>query len=328
MKKDLKIVFMGTPGFAVPSLNILLKSGYHIVGVVTAPDKPVGRGQTIKFSPVKDYALKNQLALLQPGNLKDEGFIHQLELLKPDLQVVVAFRMLPEIIWKMPPLGTLNLHASLLPQYRGAAPINWAIINGESETGVTTFFINEKIDTGQILNSEKISIGADETAGELHDRLMLSGSHLLLSTIKSIEEGSFTPVSQDNFLNFSSGLKTAPKIFKEDCKINWNMDGRNIINFIRGLSPYPAAFTYLISVEGKTQLMKVFKATVKKADDSEMKNMGLTIGTIQTDQKHYLNIACKDGIISIEDLQIEGKRRMNIEEFLRGFKINQSWRIN
>jgi methionyl-tRNA formyltransferase len=324
----MKIVFMGTPGFAVPSLDIIFNSGYEISGVVTVPDKPVGRGQIIKFSPVKEYALKQNLKILQPVNLKDPEFKRELEALKPDLIVVVAFRMLPDIIWKMPPLGTFNLHASLLPQYRGAAPINWAIINGEKETGVTTFFINETIDTGRILFSEKLTIRDDETAGELHDRLMTAGANLVLKTVTAIQEENCHPISQDQDPKQTTELNPAPKIFKEDCKVDWNRNVSEVYNFIRGLSPYPAAFTNLFSAEGERLILKIFKAKPFGNNDESSEKIDLIPGTIMTDGRTHLNIVCNEGFISLEEVQLEGKRRMKTEEFLRGFRIDKKWRLS
>jgi methionyl-tRNA formyltransferase len=321
----MKIVFMGTPGFAVPSLNILVSSGYEITGVVTVPDKPAGRGQHVRISPVKEYALKHSLKVFQPANLKDPEFIKELKSLSPDLFIVVAFRMLPEVIWKMPPFGTFNLHASLLPQYRGAAPINWAIINGEKETGVTTFFINETIDTGKILFTERINIGDDETAGELHDRLMTLGASLVLKTVKAIGNGNIIP--QDQQLFEMAELRTAPKIFKEDCRIDWEQNVTNVCNLIRGLSPYPAAFTNLISTNGDQFNIKIFKAKALDLFENKPGLAELIPGTISTDQLTYLHVACKDGFISIDELQLEGKRRITIKEFLRGFRMEINWRM-
>jgi methionyl-tRNA formyltransferase len=328
MKSRLKIVFMGTPDFAVPSLDILFKSGYEVVGVVTVPDKPAGRGQLLKYSPVKNYALKQNLKLLQPINLKNPGFIGELERLHPDLIVVVAFRMLPEVVWKMPLHGTLNLHASLLPQYRGAAPINWAIINGEKETGVTTFFINEIIDTGRILFTERLSINEEETAGELHDRLMIVGSNLVLKTINAIQDGNYNPVSQDQFVEQSIELKPAPKIFRQDCKILWNRDVMSVNNFIRGLSPHPAAFSNLVSSEGERWILKIFKARPSERQLIAMNKGDFLPGMILTDRHSYLDVVCIAGLISLLEIQIEGRRRMSTAEFLRGFILDKRWRLN
>jgi methionyl-tRNA formyltransferase len=320
---------MGTPGFAVPTLDILVKSGYDIPAVITAPDKPKGRGQILSFSPVKEYALQHNLKILQPANLKDVGFISELKTLQSDLFIVVAFRMLPEVVWKMPALGTFNLHASLLPQYRGAAPINWAIINGETETGATTFYIDEKIDTGRVLHSEKLRIQYDETAGELHDRLMIAGANLVLKTVEGIENGSCKPVSQAKSISRSSNLKPAPKIFKEDCRIDWNRNVAEVFNLVRGLSPYPAAFSYLKSSGNEKLLIKIFKVKPKVIETTYTTERDLIPGSLLTDQRNYLDVACNDGLLSLEDIQIEGKRRMKTSEFLRGFHFeNEEWRFD
>jgi methionyl-tRNA formyltransferase len=328
MKEEMKIVFMGTPGFAVPSLEILIANGFQVAAVVTVPDKPAGRGQVIKYSPVKDFALYHNLKLLQPSNLKDPGFIDELQTLQPDLMIVVAFRMLPQVIWKLPRLGTFNLHASLLPQYRGAAPINWAIINGEKETGITTFFINENIDTGKILFSEKTAIGDNETAGELHDRLMVEGAKLVLKTVQAIQNGNFNMMPQDHLVASQMKLKLAPKIFKEDCRIDWTQKVNDIHNFIRGLSPYPAAFTNLHSMLGESLVLKVFKAKpVQHSEAVSEKQKNLLQGNIITDSRSYLYVVCGDGLIALDEIQLEGKRRMLTVEFLRGFKIDESWKL-
>jgi len=320
MNSDLRIVFMGTPDFAVESLNALLKNNFNVVGVITAPDKPAGRGMKIQYSAVKEYALKNNLNLLQPEKLKSPEFIYSLKALLPDLQVVVAFRMLPEIVWNMPRFGTFNLHASLLPHYRGAAPINWAIINGEKETGITTFFINQNIDTGDIIFSEKVSIGDDETAGELHDRLMTTGAELVVKTVKTISEGNLKIQKQELILS-AENIKSAPKLFKENCKINWNQDLDSIHNLIRGLSPYPAAFTELVSPENKTFLLKIFKCSKEKT------NHDFSNGKILTDHKVFFKIAVKGGFISLLQVQLEGRKKMSVSEFLRGFHLNEEWKF-
>ena len=317
---------MGTPDFAVPSLDILFQSDYNVPCIVTVPDKPAGRGQVIKYSPIKEFAIKNNLKILQPLNLKDPEFINELKSFHPDLIVVVAFRMLPEVVWKIPPLGTLNLHASLLPQYRGAAPINWAIINGERETGVTTFFINQIIDTGNILLTKKLPVSEDETAGELHDRLMLAGAGLLLETIDGITEGTIQPVSQNQLVSVNRELKPAPKIFRQDCRIPWDQSVEKVHNFIRGLSPHPAAFTNLISIDGEKQVLKIYKA--KPAESSEIFIINEFPGTIETDQHKYLNVACRSGNIALLEVQLEGKRRMSIQDFLKGFRISEQWRLS
>lgn len=302
----MKIVFMGTPDFAVASLKALSDNGFNIVGVVTAADKPAGRGQKINESAVKKYAVEHGLKVLQPVKLKDPDFLKDLSSLNADLQVIVAFRMLPEQVWNMPPKGTINLHASLLPQYRGAAPINWAIINGEKESGVSTFFLKQEIDTGDLLFAERVEIGESDTAGDLHDKLMATGAQLLVRTVKAIVQGEYKELPQPA----SADLKSAPKIFKEDCLVNWNQPAEKVYNFIRGLSPYPTAFTYL-----NDKSLKIFGAS------SEQTNSGSKPGTFITDNKTYLKFACTDGFIAVTDLQLEGKKRMKIDEFLRGIKL-------
>lgn len=314
---------MGTPHFAVPSLDLLVKSGYTVVAVITAPDKPAGRGRMISSSPVKEYALKNNLNVLQPTNLKDPAFIQFLESFHADLQVVVAFRMLPDVIWKMPRLGTFNLHASLLPQYRGAAPINRAIMNGETETGVTTFFINENIDTGSIIFTERIKIEDNDTAGSLHDRLMYAGAQLVLKTIETIAGGHVTIVSQELLISKTPEIKTAPKIFKEDCRIDWHRKTRDIHNFIRGLSPFPAAFTTIHSISGESLNVKIYASSLTFDVEKNFISTDYNPGTIHTDQKTFLHVSCADGLISIRELQLEGKRRMDVKEFLKGFKLHK-----
>ena len=296
---------MGTPEFAVASLSKLVDAGCHIVCVITAPDKPAGRGMELQQSAVKKYAIEKGLTILQPEKLKNPEFIDQLKSLHADLQIVVAFRMLPEIVWNMPPMGTLNLHGSLLPQYRGAAPINWAIINGEAYTGVTTFKLKHEIDTGDILLNEKITIEENETAGTLHDKMKEIGAEVLLQTVKGLAEESITEKPQDNF-----NIKHAPKIFTETCAIDWNKSAVEINNLIRGLSPYPAAFTHL---DGKK--LKIFAASIEKTTPNS------TIGTYETDGKHFLKFVCNDGYINITDLQLEGKKRMKVEDFLRGYRF-------
>jgi len=307
---------MGTPEFAVSSLEILIKNGFDVVAVITAPDKPAGRGQKIKQSAVKEFAIKQQIKTLQPTNLKDSNFISELKALKADLQIVVAFRMLPEIIWDMPKLGTYNLHASLLPKYRGAAPINWAIINNEKETGVTTFKIKQVIDTGNILYREKINLNSDITAGELHDQLMKIGAELLLKTVVEINKN----LIEGTELNFISqndeNTYHAPKITKELCKINWNKSGDEIYNLIRGLSPYPTAMAYLNNGDDKPLIIKIYNSSFKIIEHDY--DNGLLI----TDNKTFLKAYCKNGIIQINDLQIEGKKRLLIADFLRGTKLN------
>jgi len=301
---------MGTPQFAVPSLNKLYEAGYTIAGVVTAPDKPAGRGMQLTESAVKKYALEKNLKILQPEKLKDPGFIEELKSLKADVQVVVAFRMLPEIVWNMPPLGTINLHASLLPQYRGAAPINWAIINGEKETGVTTFKLKHEIDTGNILLQEKINISESDTAGSLHDKMMEAGGKLLLTTINKLAKGKLEEIIQPHSSNLAPHtLRHAPKIFTETCEINWKQNVDKIYNLIRGLSPYPAAFTYL---NGKK--LKIFSS--EKEAGKEIQEPG----KIFTDNKSFLKFSANNGFISLKEIQLEGKKKMMIEDFLRGWR--------
>lgn len=301
---------MGTPDFAVASLDALLKAGCNIVAVVTVPDKPAGRGQKIHQSAVKGYALAANLPVLQPVKLKDPEFHQELRSFNADLQVVVAFRMLPEIVWNMPPKGTINLHGSLLPYYRGAAPINWAVINGETQTGVTTFFLQHEIDTGNVISSETVDIGEHETAGDIHDKLMITGAELLVKTVKAIESGNFTFKAQNELLNSLADLPHAPKIFKEDCLIDWTQPVKKVYDRIRGLSPYPAAYTVF---KGKT--LKIFSAELLN------KEPGIQPGGFLSDDKSFLRFACKDGFICAKDVQLEGKKRMKIDEFLRGFRI-------
>lgn len=300
---------MGTPQFAVASLDALIKAGCNVVGVVTAPDKPAGRGQKLNESAVKQYALKSGLKVLQPVKLKNPEFLAELKALNADLQVVVAFRMLPEVVWNMPPKGTINLHASLLPQYRGAAPINWAIINGEAESGVTTFFLKHEIDTGDILFTEKVSLSGHETAGELHDRLMNKGAGLLVKTVKGVESGRYNEHPQSQLAE-DVELKHAPKIFKEDCMVDWNQPARSIYNKIRGLSPVPTAYTML---NGKN--LKIYRA------EHEQKQPGIQPGGFLTDNKTYLKFAARDGFVSVTNVQMEGKKQMGVEDFLRGIKL-------
>jgi methionyl-tRNA formyltransferase len=304
--EKLRIIFMGTPEFAVASLENLLANNCQVVAVITAPDKPQGRGQKIDYSPVKSCALKYNLPVLQPTNLKHPDFLELLKSYNADLQIVVAFRMLPEVVWNMPRYGTFNLHASLLPQYRGAAPINWAIINGEKETGVTTFFLQHEIDTGKIIFQEKETILDTDTVGTLYERLMKKGADLVVKTTMAIHAGNYPQTEQSE----TTTLKSAPKIFKETCEINWNNPTQDIVNFVRGLSPYPAAWAKLYG--------KVFKIFHVKIVDHSNK---LSVGEIDTDQKNYLHVGTANGIISIEELQPEGKRKMSIQEFFRGNKI-------
>lgn len=320
--KNLRIVFMGTPEFAVATLGSLLMNGLNVVGVVTAPDKPSGRGRKISKSAIKEFAELSNLTVLQPSNLKDLAFIDSLKKLEADLFIVVAFRMLPKEVWKMPPLGTINLHASLLPDYRGAAPINHAIINGETITGVTTFFIDEKIDTGNILLREEVHIFPFENAGDLHDRLMKLGALLVVKTITEIAEGKLRAQPQTILINQDVFPKLAPKIHPNDCIVDWNEESVKIHNLVRGLSPYPCAKSWF---QGDSALIsfKIFES------QPEIGNHSFKPGTILSDGKNYIRIACLDGFLNIVSLQIEGKRRMTTQEFLRGFKIeNFSATIN
>lgn len=311
--KNLRVVFMGTPGFAVASLGSLLINGYNVVAVVTAPDKPAGRGRALSKSPVKQFAESNYLHLLQPANLKDPEFIKNLASLKPDIIVVVAFRMLPEEVWRIPAMGTINLHASLLPQYRGSAPINHAIINGESLTGLTTFLIDDKIDTGNILMQEEVAIFPNENAGDLHDRLMKYGARLIIRTLSAMAENSISPQPQSNFMMPGEPLKKAPKIFPEHCIVDWNNTPERIHNLIRGLSPSPTARSAFIS-ENKTVSYKIYESL----PETEAHNF--IAGEIFSDGKNYLKIACKGGFVRILNLQAEGRNRLNVNEFLRGFR--------
>lgn len=304
--RDLRIIYMGTPEFAVPALERLIDAGYNIVAVITATDKPMGRGRKMTPPDVKKAALKYGIPVLQPLKLKSPEFIEELRTYRANLQVVVAFRMLPEVVWSMPEYGTFNLHASLLPQYRGAAPINWAVINGEKETGVTTFFIRHEIDTGNMIFQEKEPIYPDDDAGSLHDRLMIRGADLVLRTVQAIEKNVITLTPQDA----SGELKPAPKIFRVDCRINWDRQSEQICNFVRGLSPFPAAWTEL---DGK--VVKIYRVQPRE----ELK--GLKPGGMDTDGKHYLAVGTADGAVDILDLRMEGKRRMNIQDFLRGHRL-------
>jgi methionyl-tRNA formyltransferase len=308
----MKIVFMGTPDFAVASLSALQQANFDIVGVVTAADKPAGRGQKLGESAVKKYAIANGLKVLQPLKLKDPDFIADLKALKADLFVVVAFRMLPEMVWDMPPKGTINLHGSLLPQYRGAAPINHAIINGEKETGVTTFFLKQEIDTGDIIFTDAVEITANETAGSLHDKLMHIGANLLVKTVSAIEANNYNEVPQPQ----SEELKAAPKIFKDFCKVNWHTTNQQAYHLIRGLSPYPTAFTL---INDKT--LKIFNA------EPENSTPTVAEGEFLTDGKTYLKFATTDGYIKLTDVQFEGKKRMSVEELLRGMRLQLNQRI-
>ncbi|MCI5054877.1 MAG: methionyl-tRNA formyltransferase [Flavobacteriales bacterium] len=302
----MKVVFMGTPEFAVATLAAIQSSNHNVVGVITAPDKPSGRGQKMKFSAVKDFALEHELKVLQPKNLKDSDFVQSLNELEADIFVVVAFRMLPKAVWALPKKGTINLHASLLPSYRGAAPINWAIINGETLSGVTTFFINEKIDTGDILLQKECAINHDMNAGRLHDELMSIGADLVIETLDQIEQDNISPISQDLS---SDEYPKAPKIFRETCQINWSTSAMEIYNFIRGLSPYPRAWTEII-IDGSPKVLKISEASIVESDQTS---------TLIVSDKAIM-IKAKDNYISLLEVQLEGKKKMSVSDFLNGMK--------
>ena len=311
-KENLRIIYMGTPDFAVESLRALVEGGYNVVAVVTMPDKPIGRhGSVLQPSPVKQYALEHDLKILQPEKLKDPVFIEELKALKADLQIVVAFRMLPEIVWSMPPLGTFNAHASLLPKYRGAAPINWAVINGETETGITTFFLKHEIDTGDIIQQVRIPIEETDNVEVVHDKLMVLSGKLVTETVDNIITGTIKAIPQDQFKDVP--LTPAPKIFRETCRIDWNQSTKHIYDFIRGLSPYPAAWTTL---EGKS--VKIYEAEKDVATPSGKP------GTIVSDGKTNLKVATADGWLNIKILQLEGKKKMPVTDLLRGLKLKEN----
>ena len=324
-QSSLRIVFMGTPEFAVASLDALVQAGYAVVGVVTAPDKPAGRGMKLTESAVKKYAEEKEIPVLQPEKLRAPEFLEALKALHADLQVVVAFRMLPEVVWNMPPMGTINVHGSLLPQYRGAAPINWAVINGEKETGVSTFKLKHEIDTGNILLQESFPIGENETAGDVHDRMKEIGAQLLVKTIKELETGTLIEKEQstESLMQKAEGimqssehleLKHAPKIFTETCKIDFSKSAEEVHNLIRGLSPFPGAFTFL-----NEKMLKIYRSKKESfSSDNENENV---VGSYQTDGKTFLKFVCKDGFIQVLELQLEGKKRMTIDEFLRGYRF-------
>lgn len=318
-KKDLRIVYMGTPEFAVESLRCLVEGGYNVVGVITMPDKPVGRhGSTLQPSPVKQYAVEHGLKVLQPERLKEESFVDELRALRADLQIVVAFRMLPEVVWNMPPMGTFNLHASLLPQYRGAAPINWAVINGDTETGITTFFLKHEIDTGEIIQQERVPIFDTDNVGIVHDKLMILGGKLVLETVDNILAGSVHPIPQEQLLQRGDALRPAPKIFKETCRIDWNQPLKRIYDFIRGLSPYPAAWSELNQGDGTKVTLKIYET------EKNFVEHHLPIGTVCSDGKTFFKVAVNGGYLSIKEMQLAGKKRLRIEEFLRGYKASDS----
>lgn len=319
-KEDLRIVYMGTPDFAVEALRCLVEGGYNVVGVITMPDKPAGRGHKLQYSPVKQYALEHNLPLLQPEKLKNEDFVEALRAWKADLQIVVAFRMLPEVVWNMPRLGTFNLHASLLPQYRGAAPINWAVINGETETGITTFFLKHEIDTGEVIQQVRVPIADTDDVGIVHDKLMVLGGKLVTETVDAILDGSIHSIPQEE-MGVTGELKPAPKIFKETCRIDWNQPVKRIYDFVRGLSPYPAAWAELKLPEGEPVVVKIFQT------EKIMTPHSLEPGTLQTDGKTYIRVAAADGFVGICALQLPGKKRLKTDELLRGFRLTDEARF-
>ena len=314
-KKDLKIVYMGTPEFAVESLKRLVEGGYNVVAVITMPDKPMGRhGSVLQASPVKQYAVSQGLKVLQPEKLKDEAFVEELRSLQADLQIVVAFRMLPEVVWNMPPMGTFNLHASLLPQYRGAAPINWAVMNGDTETGITTFFLKHEIDTGEVIQQVKVPIADTDNVEVVYDKLMMLGGDLVLETVDAIINGTVKSIPQEEMFASEAELRPAPKIFKETCRIDWNKGVKGVYDHVRGLSPYPAAWTELCAEVGKPQVLKIYETEKIFAEHH------LPVGTVDTDQKTYFRIAVKDGFVNLLSLQLAGKKRMEVSDFLRGYR--------
>ena len=319
MEKKIRIAYFGTPEFAASQLEAILKAGYEVAVVVTMPDKPAGRGRKIQYSDVKKTALEHNLPLLQPEKLKDPMFLEQLASFQANLFIVVAFRMLPAVVWQMPELGTFNLHASLLPQYRGAAPINFAIINGETETGLTTFFLNEEIDKGAVIMREQVAIRPDETAGELHDELMTLGNQVVVETIKKIEKGVVCALPQDEMAE-GQPLKPAPKISKEFCNVDWSQDCQTVYNHIRGLSPYPAAHTSILSENGEVIELKIFSSVIETCLPE------VPIGSVVTDNKKYLKIALKDGFIHLTQVQQAGKKAMPIADFLRGTQLLGAWK--
>lgn len=309
---------MGTPDFAVESLRCLVEGGYNVVGVITMPDKPAGRGHKLQYSPVKQYALEHDLPLLQPEKLKDEEFLAALRAWEADLQIVVAFRMLPEVVWNMPRLGTFNLHASLLPQYRGAAPINWAVINGDTETGITTFFLKHEIDTGEVIQQVSVPIADTDDVGVVHDKLMLLGGRLVTETVDAILAGTVKSIPQEEMAVVGE-LRPAPKIFKDTCRINWKQPVKRVYDFIRGLSPYPAAWTELVNADGEAVVVKVFES------EKIVKEHVLAVGTVLTDGKSYIHVAVEDGFIAILSLQFPGKKRLKTDELLRGFRMEGAY---
>ena len=318
-KEELRIVYMGTPDFAVETLRLLVENKYNVVAVVTMPDKPAGRGHKIQFSPVKQYALSVGLPILQPTNLKDEAFIEELRSYQAHLQIVVAFRMLPQIVWDMPPMGTFNLHASLLPQYRGAAPLNWAIMNGDKETGITTFFLTHEIDTGRVIQRRSIEIADSDNVGIIHDKLMTMGAEMVCETVDNIIADKVVAIPQEELMT-DEPLRPAPKIFKDTCHLNFGRTVEDLYNQVRGLSPYPAAWCEFVSPTGETTGVKIFEASRHTCSHSH------TPGSIVTDGKKNIEIACEDGYLQILSLQIAGKKRLSAEELLRGFRLTNEYK--
>ena len=317
-KEELRIIYMGTPDFAVETLRLLVERGYNVVAVVTMPDKPAGRGHKIQFSPVKQYALSVGLPVLQPERLKDEAFIEELRSYNAHLQIVVAFRMLPQVVWDMPPMGTFNLHASLLPQYRGAAPLNWAIMNGDKETGITTFFLTHEIDTGRVIQRRSIPIADTDNVGIIHDRLMEMGSEMVCETVDNIIADKVVAIAQEELMT-DEPLRPAPKIFKDTCHLDFARKVEDLYNQVRGLSPYPAAWCEFVSPEGEAVGVKVFEAARHICEHCN------TPGTIHTDSKKVIEIACEDGYLQILSLQLAGKKRLTAEELLRGFRLTNDY---
>ena len=330
-KEDLRIVYMGTPDFAVEALRQLVEGGYNVVGVITMPDKPAGRGHKIQYSPVKQYALEQNLPLLQPEKLKDEAFVQALREWKADLQIVVAFRMLPEVVWSMPRLGTFNLHASLLPQYRGAAPINWAVINGDTETGITTFVLKHEIDTGEVIQQVRVPIADTDNVEIVHDKLMMLGGKLVVETVDAILNGVVKPVPQEEMAVVGE-LRPAPKIFKETCRIDWNQPVKKVYDFIRGLSPYPAAWSELVSPEGEVVVVKIFETEKYIRNEGKRcrnsRGCFCKVGSIETDGKKYIKVAVPGGFVSVLSLQLPGKKRLKTDELLRGFRLTNEYKMN
>ena len=322
---------MGTPDFAVEALRQLVEGGYNVVGVITMPDKPAGRGHKIQYSPVKQYALEQNLPLLQPEKLKDEALVQALREWKADLQIVVAFRMLPEVVWSMPRLGTFNLHASLLPQYRGAAPINWAVINGDTETGITTFFLKHEIDTGEVIQQVRVPITDTDNVEIVHDKLMMLGGKLVVETVDAILNGVVKPVPQEEMAVVGE-LRPAPKIFKETCRIDWNQPVKKVYDFIRGLSPYPAAWSELVSPEGEVVVVKIFETEKYIRNEGKRcrnsRGCFCKVGSIETDGKKYIKVAVPGGFVSVLSLQLPGKKRLKTDELLRGFRLTNEYKMN